>query len=193
MQRRSNPFFARPCLVSSHTELIGKALWGRSVRSKILPAKPGTPCGRLQEKRNTLPLRESAIGNSKAGPAHPSAFVSNVYLEMAGEYPLHMPVNIHGPQTRPGGTFNKRVNDELLASVAELKRRDGGPLTVGSSGSHDLLPLLSNPGRGLGAGWSACCRMNLFAGDSFRVRISASADSTLGKIVARVWGPRVHR
>jgi diguanylate cyclase (GGDEF)-like protein/PAS domain S-box-containing protein len=112
-----NPFL-EDMLGYSHTELIGKALW------EIGPVKDITASQdamrHLQKKEyiryENLPLE------TKGGQQIQVEFVSNVYL-VDGWRVIQCNVRDITAHKRAEETLRK-VNDELLASVAELQRRD---------------------------------------------------------------------
>jgi len=112
-----NPFL-EDMLGYSHTELIGKALWEIGPVKDIAASQDALR--RLQNKEyiryENLPLE------TKAGQHIQVEFVSNVYL-VDGWRVIQCNVrDITARKTAEEGM--RTANDELLASVAELQRRD---------------------------------------------------------------------
>jgi diguanylate cyclase (GGDEF)-like protein/PAS domain S-box-containing protein len=112
-----NPFL-EDMLGYSHTELIGKALWEIGPVKDITASQDAMQ--QLQKKEyvryDNLPLE------TKAGQHIQVEFVSNVYL-VDGWRVIQCNVrDITARKTAEDGL--RTANDELLASVAELQRRD---------------------------------------------------------------------
>ncbi len=113
-----NPFL-EDLLGYSHTELIGKALWEIGPVKDIAASQEAMR--QLQKKEyvryENLPLE------TKAGQHIQVEFVSNVY-RVDDERVIQCNVrDITARKTAEEGM--RTANDELLASVAELQRRDG--------------------------------------------------------------------
>ena len=112
-----NPFL-QDMLGYSHSELIGKALWEIGPVKDISASQNAMHY--LQEKEyvryENLPLE------TKGGQHIQVEFVSNVYL-VDGWRVIQCNVRDITARKRAEETLRK-VNDELLASVAELQRRD---------------------------------------------------------------------
>src|SRR4029453_4123210 len=112
-----NPFL-EDMLGYSHTELIGKSLWEIGPVKDIAASQDAIR--HLQKKEyiryENLPLE------TKAGQHIQVEFISNVYL-VDGERVIQCNIRDITARKRSEDALRK-VNDELLASVAELKRRD---------------------------------------------------------------------
>ena len=112
-----NPFL-QDMLGYSHAELIGKALWEIGPIKDIAASRDAM--NQLQKKEyvryENLPLE------TKAGQHIQVEFVSNVYL-VDGWRVIQCNVRDITARKRAEESLQK-VNDELLASVAELQRRD---------------------------------------------------------------------
>jgi len=112
-----NPFL-QDMLGYSHAELIGKALWEIGPIKDIAASRDAM--NQLQKKEyvryENLPLE------TKAGQHIQVEFVSNVYLVDGWRV---IQCNVRDITARKTAEESlQKVNDELLASVAELKRRD---------------------------------------------------------------------
>ena len=112
-----NPFL-EDMLGYSHTELIGKALW------EIGPVKDiAASSGAMRHLQKEEYIRyENLPLETKAGQHLQVEFISNVYL-VDGERVIQCNIRDITARKRSEDALRK-VNDELLASVAELKRRD---------------------------------------------------------------------
>ena len=112
-----NPFL-EDLLGYSHNELIGKSLWEIGPVKDIAASQEAMR--QLQKKEyiryENLPLQ------TKAGQHIQVEFVSNVYL-VDGWHVIQCNVRDITDRKRVEETL-RNVNDELLASVAELQRRD---------------------------------------------------------------------
>jgi diguanylate cyclase (GGDEF)-like protein/PAS domain S-box-containing protein len=112
-----NPFL-EDMLGYSHTELIGKALWEIGPVKDIEASQDAMRHLQKEEyiRYENLPLA------TKAGQHIQVEFNSNVYL-VDGERVIQCNIRDITARKRSEDALRK-VNDELLASVAELKRRD---------------------------------------------------------------------
>ena len=112
-----NPFL-EDMLGYSQTELIGKALW------EIGPVKDiAASSGAMRHLQKEEYIRyENLPLETKAGQHIQVEFISNVYL-VDGERVIQCNIRDITARKRSEDALRK-VNDELLASVAELKRRD---------------------------------------------------------------------
>jgi diguanylate cyclase (GGDEF)-like protein/PAS domain S-box-containing protein len=112
-----NPFL-EDMLGYSHTELIGKALW------EIGPVKDITASqDAMRHLQNNEYIRyENLPLETKAGQQIQVEFVSNVYLVNGFRV---IQCNVRDITARKRAEVGMRTaNDELMASVAELRRRD---------------------------------------------------------------------
>ena len=112
-----NPFL-EDMLGYSHTELIGKSLWEIGPVKDIAASQDAMRHLQKEEyiRYENLPLE------TKAGQHIQVEFISNVYL-VDGERVIQCNIRDVTARNRSEDALRK-VNDELLASVAELKRRD---------------------------------------------------------------------
>jgi diguanylate cyclase (GGDEF)-like protein/PAS domain S-box-containing protein len=112
-----NPFL-EDMLGYSHTELIGKALWEIGPVKDIVASQDAMRHLQKEEyiRYENLPLE------TKAGQHIQVEFVSNVYL-VDRERVIQCNIRDITARKRAEESLQK-VNDELLTSVAELKRRD---------------------------------------------------------------------
>jgi diguanylate cyclase (GGDEF)-like protein/PAS domain S-box-containing protein len=112
-----NPFL-EDMLGYSHTELIGKSLWEIGPVKDIAASQDAMRHLQKEEyiRYENLPLE------TKAGQHIQVEFNSNVYL-VDGERVIQCNIRDITARKRSEDALRK-VNDELLASVAELKRRD---------------------------------------------------------------------
>jgi len=170
-----NPFL-QDMLGYSHADLIGKALWEIGPIKDIAASRDAM--NQLQKKEyvryENLPLE------TKAGQHIQVEFVSNVYL-VDGWRVIQCNVRDITARKRAEGSLQK-VNDELVASVVELQRRDEEMKSL--IRLNDLLQSCTTQAEAYQV--VAHVAIELFAGQSGCLALLSSVDRHL-ETVAR-WG-----
>jgi diguanylate cyclase (GGDEF)-like protein/PAS domain S-box-containing protein len=170
-----NPFL-EDMLGYSHTELIGKALWEIGPVKDIAASQDAMRHLQKEEyiRYENLPLE------TKAGQHIQVEFVSNVYL-VDRERVIQCNIRDITARKRSEEALRK-VNDELLASVAELKRRDEEMKSL--IRLNDLLQSCTIQAEAYQV--VGLMANELFAGDSGGLAISESPIQHLGLVAG--WG-----